>query len=390
MAPANSPRADLAQPILAGMLAAVVGYASSFTLLIAAFTGAGATPAQAGAGLLATTAAVGLMNIAGAWRTRTPLSIAWSTPGAAFLVTIGKPEGGLPTLVGALVLTGALIAAAGLFRPVARAVAAIPSSIANAMLAGILLTLCLAPVRAVEQMPLLALPALIAWALGLRFARRYAVPLAVLVTGITLGVTAHLGDADFSSALSLPVPVLPSFSLDAAVRIALPLFFITMASQNLPGLAVMAANGYGPRPGPVFLLTGVVSAGIAMFGGMTVNLAAITAAICAGPEAHPDPTRRWVASFSAGFAYLALALLAGFAAIFIAASPPILIQAVAGLALFGSLAGALANALSVESQRLPAVVTFATAASGLTILGIGAAFWALLAGIALILVLRTR
>ena len=383
-------RSGLAQPVLAGVLAAVVGYASSFTLLIAAFTGAGATPAEAGAALLVTTAAIGLLNIVGAVRTRTPLSIAWSTPGAAFLVTIGHPEGGFPTLVGAMLIAGLLIALAGAFRPVARAVAAIPQSIANAMLAGILLTLCLAPVRAVEQMPLLALPTILAWVIGLRFARRYAVPIAVLAMAVTLGLTAQLGDADFSSALALPHLVMPAFSLDAAIRIALPLFFVTMASQNLPGLAVMAANGYSPRPAPIFVFTGLTSAVVALFGGLTVNLAAITAAICAGPEAHPDPSRRWIASLSAGIAYLVLALAAGFAAAFIAASPPVLIQAVAGLALFGSLGGALANALSVESQRLPAVVTFATAASGLSLFGVGAAFWALVAGIALLLVLRTK
>lgn len=383
-------RRGLAQPILAGVLAAVVGYASSFTLLIAAFTGAGATPAEAGAALLATTAAIGLLNVIGAVRTKMPLSIAWSTPGAAFLVTVGHPEGGFATLVGAMFIAGLMIAAAGVFRPVARAVAAIPASIANAMLAGILLTLCLAPVRAVEQMPLLVLPTILAWVVGLRFARRYAVPMAVVAMAATLALTAQLGAADFSSALALPHLIVPQFSLDAAVRIALPLFFVTMASQNLPGLAVMAANGYAPRPAPIFVFTGLTSAVVSLFGGLTVNLAAITAAICAGPEAHPDPSRRWVASVAAGVTYLLLALAAGFAAAFIAASPPVLIQAVAGLALFGSLGSALANALSIESQRLPAVVTFATAASGLALFGIGAAFWALVAGIALLLILRTK
>ena len=380
----------IAQPILAGILASVVGYASSFPLVLAAFAAGGATPGQAGAGLLVTTAAVGLLNLAISWRSRMPLSFAWSTPGAAFLITVGAPVGGYPALIGALLTTAALIVMAGLFRPVARAVAAIPPVIANAMLAGILLTLCLAPLRAVEEMPLLALPIILAWALGLKFARRYAVPMAVLVTIAILPGTSHIAPGSFDAALALPQFVFPMFTLDATIRIALPLFIITMASQNLPGLAVMQANGYVVRPAPPFIVSGLASAAAALFGGLTVNLAAITAAICAGPEAHPDPGRRWIASFSAGWTYLVLALVAGYAAAFIAASPPVLIQAVAGLALFASLSGALANALGDEQQRLPAILTFVTAASGITILGIGAAFWALIGGIGLLLLLRQR
>ncbi len=385
--PADS---GIAQPVLAGMLAAMVGYASSFPLVLAALAAGGATPVQAGTGLLVTTVAVALLNLAVAWRTRRPLSFAWSTPGAAFLITVGAPAGGYPVLCGALLTTAALIVLAGLSRHLARAVAAIPPAIASAMLAGILLTLCLAPLHALQEEPLLALPIIGVWAIMLKLARRYAVPAAVIVTILVLAATAHIPPGSFDMALSLPAFVFPQFTLEATIRIALPLFIITMASQNLPGLAVMQVNGYQVSPAPQFLLTGASSAVGALLGGITVNLAAITAAICAGPEAHPNPSRRWIASFAAGWTYLVLAGLAGYAAAFVAASPPVLIQTVAGLALFASLSGALARALADEADRLPAILTFVTAASGITLLGIGAAFWALVGGIAMWFLLRPR
>jgi benzoate membrane transport protein len=383
-----APHGGNLQPILAGLLAALVGYASSFTLLLAAFTRAGASPVEAGTALTITTAAIGLLNIFGGWRTRLPVSFAWSTPGAAFLATIAPPLGGLPELAGALMLVGLLITLAGIWRPFARAIESIPVAIASAMLAGILLTLCLAPVKAVAELPLLTLPTVAAWAIGLRYARRYAVPLAVVVMAVTLAATTHLDPARFGAALSLPIPMLPVFTLDSCIRIALPLFIITMASQNLPGIAVMQANGYTLQPAAAFTASGIASALVAPFGALTVNLAAITAAICAGPEAHPDPSRRWIAVVAAGCTYLLLAVLAGTAAAFVSMAPPLLIQAVAGLALFTSLASALAVALGDESRRIAAVVTFATAASGVTVLGIGAAFWALIAGLLMLLATR--
>jgi benzoate membrane transport protein len=377
------------QPIVAGMLAAVVGSASTFALVLAALTATGASAQQAGSGLFAMCIAVGVLNAVLSWRSRMPVSIAWTTPGAAFLVTIGTPAGGFPSVAGAFLVTALLIVLSGLIRPLARAIAAIPAPIANAMLAGMLLTLCLAPFEAVGQVPLLALPILFAWALGLRFARRYAVPIAVAVTGLVLALTTRLPPGALGGWPTL-VPVMPSFTLDAILRISLPLFIVTMASQNLPGLAVMQANGYRPKPGPIFVATGFGSAVTAIFGGLTVNLAAITAAITAGPEAHPDPAARWVAPIAAGGTYIVLGAGASLAAAFVAASPPILIQAVAGLALLSSLAAALSAALADEEARLPVILTFVATASGVTVLGIGAPFWGLVGGIALTLILRGR
>jgi benzoate membrane transport protein len=376
------------QPIFAGALAAVVGFASTFALVLAALTAVGASPAQAGSGLFAICVAVGILNITVAWATKKPASFAWSTPGAAFLLTVGEPVGGYPAVAGAFLVAALLIVLSGLIRPLARAVAAIPASIANAMLAGMLLTLCLAPIQAVGEIPTLALPILLAWALALRFTRRYAVPVAVLVTVVILATTTQLPPGAIEFTLPTPVPVMPVFTLDAILRIALPLFIVTMASQNLPGLAVMKANNYDLRASPLFVFTGLASAGTALLGGHTVNLAAITAAITAGPEAHPNPGQRWVAPVAAGAVYILFAASASVAAAFIAASPPILIQAVAGLALLSSLGAALTGALVQEETRLPAILTFVATASGITILGVGAPFWGLVGGLALMLVLN--
>lgn len=382
--------AGIVQPVVAGMLAAFVGYASTFTLILTGLAAVGATGAQAESGLLAVVGTIAILNIAIAWRTRLPAFIAWTTPGAAFLITAGVPEGGFAAAVGAFVMTGGLILLAGLFRPFARAVSAIPQPIANAMLAGILLTLCLAPIRAVEALPHLALPVLLSWALALRFARRYAVPVAVLVTAIILATTTTLPAGVFVLEWPRVELVWPVFTLDAFIRLSVPLFIITMASQNLPGLAVLRANGYTVNPAPYFVLTGAASAVTAPLASIPVNFAAITAAIVSSPEAHPDPSRRWIAAFAAGWTNIGLIFISGLAAAFVAVSPPILIQAVAGLALLTSLASAAAAALSDERMRLPAILTFVTTASGVTVIGIGAAFWGLVAGLVLMFILRAN
>jgi benzoate membrane transport protein len=380
----------LVQPIVAGILAAIVGFASSFAIVLQGFISVGATPDEAASGLFALTLAVGLLGIALSLKTRIPIAIAWSTPGAALLISTGAVEGGFPAAVGAFIVAGGLIVVAGLWRPFGRAVSSIPMPLASAMLAGILFNLCLAPVRAVSEMPLSALPIILVWAIALRFARIWAVPLAVVVTGIIIGFTTPLPDGAMADIWPRPVLVVPGLSLDALVGIAIPLFVVTMASQNIPGLTVMRSNGYQPEVRPIFISTGLVSMVIAFAGAQLVNLAAITAALCAGPEAGADKTRRYIAVISASIIYFILALGAGFAAAFVAAAPPLLIEAVAGLALMGSLAGALLGATSNEETRLPAIVTFVTAASGLTILSIGAAFWGLVAGGALMALLRFR
>jgi benzoate membrane transport protein len=370
----------LVQPVTAGILAAIVGFASSFTVVLQGLAAVGASPAQAASGLLVLCLFNGVLAIWLSLRFRIPISTAWSTPGAALLVSTGLPTGGFPAAVGAFLVAGALVVLAGLWKPFGKAVASIPPSLANAMLAGVLLDLCLAPMRAAGAMPALALPIVLAWALAWRFWRLYAVPVAVAVAAVMILSVTHLPPGALGQVAPQLLPVMPAFTAGASIGIGLPLFLVTMASQNVPGLAVLNANGYRPEPGPLFTATGLTSLLAAPFGGHALNLAAITAALCAGRDAHPDPALRWIAAASAGASYVVLGLCAGLAAAFIAASPPLLIQAVAGLALLGALGGALTGALASERERLPAVLTFATTASGLSFFGIGAAFWGLLAG----------
>jgi benzoate membrane transport protein len=381
---------SIVQPVSSGVLAAIVGFGGAFTIVLAGFTAAGATPTEAASGLIAITVGQGILGIVFALRTRMPVTIAWSTPGAVLLIAAGKPEGGYAAIVGAYLVAAALIIIAGLWRPFGRLVASIPVPLAGAMLGGILLELCLAPVHAVASEPLLTLPILVAWIVGLRFARPYAVPIAVVVTVAVVALTTTLPAGIAGALVPRLVFVAPVLSVGTAIGIGVPLFIVTMASQNVPGLAVLSINGYKPDVAPIFVWTGIGSIVTAFFGGHALNLAAITAALCAGPEAHPDPAKRWIASVACGIAYLVIALGAGFATAFVTAAPPLLIQAVAGLALLGSLGSALSSAMANEEFRIPAAVTFVTTASGATFFGISTAFWGLLAGGALLVVLRFR
>jgi benzoate membrane transport protein len=377
---------DFIQPTSAGILAAVVGFASAFTIVLQGLAAAGATPIQAASGLLALCVVKGLIGIQMGLFSRLPISIAWSTPGAALLIATGVPTGGFPAAVGGFLVAAGLIVLAGLWPLFGRLVGRIPMGLASAMLAGVLFDLCLAPVRSMAALPWLTLPILLTWALMLRFARLYAVPVSVAVTAGLIAWSTPL--PDLAAAWPRPELVLPMFSLEAAISIGLPLFIVTMASQNIPGLAVLRGNGYDPDTRPIFIITGMGSAVAALFGGQAMNLAAITAALCAGPEAHPDPGKRYRATVAAAATYILLGLGASYAAAFIAAAPPLLIQAVAGLALLPSLASALAGGLAKEAERLPVILTFTVAASGIGFFSIGPAFWGLVAGGALMLALR--
>ena len=376
------------QAVAAGLLAAFVGFASSFAVVLQGLIAVGATRTEAASGLMALAVAMGSCGvIASLWR-RQPISCAWSTPGAALLATSGAPEGGFPVAVGAFLVCGALIVLAGLFRPLGRAVERIPAPLANAMLAGVLLGLCLAPVRAMGSVPMLAAPVVLVWALVFHFKRLYAVPAAVLVV---VGLIAMQGMPAMSGSLwPAPVLVRPVFTFAAAIGLGVPLFLVTMASQNIPGMAVLHLNGYRPPASPLFVLTGVFTVLGAPFGGHAVNLAAITAALCAGPDAHPDPAKRYWAAVVAGLGYIVFGLLAGAATAFIAASPPVLIEAVAGLALLGAFGSALLGAVSASEGREAALVTFLVTASGQGFLGVSGAFWGLLAGAAMLGLGRLR
>jgi benzoate membrane transport protein len=323
----------------------------------------------------------GIVAIALSWTMRMPISIAWTTPGSALLATIGAATGGFPAAVGAFIAVGALIMLSGLWSPLGRLVAAIPKPIGNAMLAGILLKLCLAPFVAMGTAPWVAGAILLTWLIVSRFARGYAVPAAVAVALAAMSADGLFAGIMLSDLIPRLEFVMPAFTLEAMINIALPLFIVTMAGQNLPGLTVLNTYGYHPPVAPVFLATGAASATGALFGMPTINLAAITAALCAGPDAHPDPGRRYIAGIFGGIGYVALAALAGVAATLVARSPPILIEAVAGLALIGAFGSAMLNAVQDEEGRLPGLMTFLVTASGLSLFGIGSAFWGLVLGL---------
>ncbi|MEH3139841.1 MAG: benzoate/H(+) symporter BenE family transporter [Mycobacterium kyogaense] len=372
-----------AVPVGAGVVCALVGFTSSFAVVLAGLRAVGADSGQAASGLLAVSVAMGAATMLLSWKFRMPITCAWSTPGAALLISTGAAAGGWPAAVGAFAVTAILLLATGLWPALARAVARIPHSVAQAMLAGVLLPLCIAPVTALAGDPVAIAPVLLVWLIVAATRPRWAVPAAfgaaLLVLAVTL-VREHTVPAA-SSWTPLVQVTAPSLTVAAVTGIALPLYIVTMAAQNIPGVAVMAGFGYHVPWRPALTVTGVASLLASPFGGHAVNLAAISAALAAGPDADPNPRRRWIAGVTTGIAYCALGLtLSGLTAVVLAA-PTGLVQAVAGVALLGAFASACTGAMSDESARLPAAVTLVVAASGTTVAGVGAAFWALLIGV---------
>jgi benzoate membrane transport protein len=382
-------RTSLLQPLGAGIVSALVGFGSSFPIVLAGLSGAGASEAQAASGLFSLSLAMGVCGIVLCVATRMPVVVAWSTPGAALLAATGAVGGGFNAAVGAFLMVAVLIVATGLVRPLGDLVAAIPGAIANAMLAGVLFGLCLAPIKALSEDFLAAALIVAAWlAVGL-WSRLFATPAAAAIAAIVVALRAPSGAFSASGAMAAPVFVPPAFTYEAALSIALPLFLVTMASQNLPGLAVLQTYGYRPKPGPLVAITGLFGLVAAPFGGHAVNLAAITAALCASPDASPDPSKRWIAAAANGVSFVFLGFTAGLATKLLAASP-LLIEAVAGLALLGAFGGALKGALADDERREAAIVTFLFAASGVAFLHVGGAFWGLVAGSAMLGLKRAR
>lgn len=382
-------RQERVQPVVAGVLTAVVGFTSSFAVVLAGLRAVGATPAEAASGLLVllVTQALGMLWLTR--RHRIPLTLAWSTPGAALLASSGVPDGGWPAAVGAFLVVAGLLLATALWPRLGSVIAAIPVPIAQAMLAGVLLSLCLAPVTALADEPLLVAPVVVTWLLLVRVAPRWAVPAAFAVALVVVGVRVAAGGGLGGSLLPGLVWTTPTLTPGAVLGLAIPLYVVTMASQNVPGVAVMSSLEYDVPWRETMAVTGLGTALGAAAGGHAINLAAITAALAAGPDAHPDPRRRWVAAHTAGWTYLVLALLSAALTAAVAAAPAGMVEAVAGLALLGTLGGALAGAVGASTGREAAVVTFLVAASGVTVLGIGSAFWALVAGLAVTAVLRS-
>ncbi|MGY2704476.1 benzoate/H(+) symporter BenE family transporter [Nocardioides sp. HB32] len=376
-------------PVVAGIVTAVVGFSSAFVVVLAGLVAVGASSAEAASGLLAlcVTQALGMVWLS--VRTREPIALAWSTPGAALLISTGAVEGGWPAAVGAFMVTAVLIVLTGLVPWLGDLIARIPVSLARAMLAGVLLPICLEPVTGLADSPSVVGPVVLAWLVMHRVSRRWAVPVALVVALVVVLVEAG-SDVHGGDLLPALAWTTPHWTVAAVVSIAVPLYVVTMASQNVPGVAVMSSFGWTVPWRESMAVTGVGTLVGAPFGGHAVNLAAITAAMTAGPMAGPDRSRRWIASTSAAATYVVLALAAAALAALVAAAPGDVIPAAAGLALIGTFGTALAGALADEDGREAAAVCFLVAASGISVLGIGAAFWALLAGLVLRPLLRAR
>ncbi|KRA54213.1 hypothetical protein ASD77_06215 [Pseudoxanthomonas sp. Root65] len=375
--------------IAAGFVTVLVGFASSAVIVFQAAQSLGASPAEISSWMWALGLGMGLTCIGLSLRYRMPVVTAWSTPGAAMLISSAA---GLPLsdAIGAFLLSALLIAVCGFSGFFERMISRIPVSLASGMLAGVLLRFGIDAFAAMKTQLGMVLTMFAVYLLARRLLPRYAVILTLLV-GIAFAAGLGLLHVDgLSLQLATPIFIAPTFSFAAVVGIALPLFIVTMASQNVPGVAVIRASGYPIPISPVVGWTGVANLLLAPFGAFALNLAAITAAICMGREAHEDASRRYVAAIAAGVFYVVVGLFGATVAALFAAFPKELILAIAGIALLGTIGNSLAAALREEGDREPALVTFLVTASGLSLGGIGAAFWGLVAGVVTLLVLRRR
>ncbi|MCA0026203.1 MULTISPECIES: benzoate/H(+) symporter BenE family transporter [unclassified Mesorhizobium] len=363
---------------ISAFVAAIIGFGGTLAIVIAAAHAVGATQIQTASWVTTICLAMAVESLWLSWRTKMPVITAWSTPGLALMAASSGFSIG--EAVAAFIVTGILLVATGLFRPLTKLISGIPPSVASGMLAGIVVTFALNAVKTVPADPWLILPLIAAFFVIRLFNPALSV-LAVLVGGgLAAFLTGRVGGLP-TPELSTLTLIAPVFTAKAIIGLAVPLYLVTMASQNLSGLAVLRAAGYHPEPGPLIGITGLFSLLSAPFGGSTTNLAAISAAICTGPDVHPDPTERWKTGPFYALAYLIFAIFGASLVAIFAVLPQSLIVLVAGLALMASLANALAIALKDESERMAATVTFVVTASGLTLFGVGAAFWGLIAGL---------
>ena len=375
-------RAEWRQATLAGVVAAVVGFSSAFAVVIAGLRAVGASPDQAASGLFIVTLTTGVGGIAFSLATRRPIALAWSTPGAALLATMVAPRGGFAVAIGAFAVTGLLLAATALLPPLARLVQQVPTPIANAMLAGVVLSLCIDPLREWHRDPWGIAVVFAVWAVLSRVLPRWAVPGAVVgAIGVMIGQHTFAGLAG-SDLLPHLTWTSPAWGWAPMLSIAIPLYLVTMTSQNIPGAAVMKSLGYDLPWRSAIAYTGAATTLGAPLGGHAINLSAIVAALTAGPEAGPNLHHRWVAGVSAGTTYVVLGLCSRGIVAIGEQAPAGLFAAIAAVGLLGTLANSARSALDPERTRAAAALTIVVATSGLSIAGIGSAFWALVVGCA--------
>lgn len=367
--------------LLAGFVAVLVGYASSAAIIWQAASVAGATTAQIAGWMTALGLAMGVSTLLLTLWHRVPILTAWSTPGAALLAT-SLQGATLNEAVGVFIFANALIVLCGVTGLFARLMKIIPPSIAAAMLAGVLLRFGLQAFSTLDGQFLLCGSMLLTWLSGKAFAPRYAIVAALFVGLLVAMIKGDVVTENLTFALAAPEFTLPVFSPALLLSVGIPFFLVTMASQNAPGIATMNASGYSVPVSPLMIITGLMALVLSPFGVYSICIAAITAAICQSPDAHPDRNQRWRAAAAAGVFYLLAGVFGGSITGMMAALPTSWIQMLAGLALLGTISGSLVQALTSENHRDAAVVTFLMTASGVTLAGIGSAFWGLVAGAA--------
>ncbi|MGO1645400.1 benzoate/H(+) symporter BenE family transporter [Corynebacterium casei] len=372
---------------IAGITTGLVGFLSSFVIVIAMMQNLGATDGQIASGLLVVCFAIGITTLFLSYTSKAPITIAWSTPGAALIAgAFAAGEGDsemLARAMGAFIVAGILLIATGLIKPLAALVSRIPSEIAQAMLAGFLLAYCTEPMLVLASEPWLAGPVIVVWLLALWLAPRWAIPAAFVASCVVIALNFNTEAVEGISILPHLEFVMPSIDGAAIVNIALPLYLVTMASQNLPGLAILKAYHYKLPWKRSMVTTGFMSSIIAPLGGLTINLAAISAALSAGSESGVEHLKRWRSAMWSGYTYITIGLFCSAVVVIISAAPSEVFGTLAGLALVGTFAGSVAGAWKnpAEHSRMPAAVTFIIAASGVTILGIGAAIWSIAGGL---------
>lgn len=364
----------------AGLVAVIVGYTSSAAIIFQAASAAGASPAEISSWLWALGIGMGVTSIGLSLYYRNPVLTAWSTPGAALLVT-GLDGFTLNEAIGVFIFSSVLITLSGVTGWFDKLMRLLPKPLASAMLAGVLFQFGLSLFKGLETQFLLVAVMLLAYLLLKLFLPRYVIPLTLLIGLAVAFLQGQIHTESLNWVMSKPVWVTPAFSVSALIGVGIPLFVVTMASQNVPGLATLRANGYETPASPLISWTGVAGIVLAPFGGFAFNLAAITAAICMGKEAGEDPAKRYWASVWAGTFYLFTGLFGATVAGLFTALPVALILAIAGLALLGTIGNSLAASLSDESEREAAFITFLVTASGISLVGVGSAFWGLVIGL---------
>ncbi|WP_421671368.1 benzoate/H(+) symporter BenE family transporter [Rahnella sp. EDr1-12] len=366
--------------VIAGFVAVLVGYTSSAAIIFQAAEAAGASVAQIGGWLSMLGLGMGVTSIGLSLYYRTPVVTAWSTPGAALLVT-SLPGTSINEAIGVFVFATGLILLCGVTGLFAKMMHYIPQALSAAMLGGILLRFGLNAFTSLQSNFALAGSMCLVYLLAKRALPRYAVVLALAAGLIVAGWQGDIALHGQSLTFAAPAFVMPHFTLSSIIGIGIPFFIVTMASQNAPGIATLKAHGYNLPVSPLISWTALTALVLAPFGGFTVCIAAITAAICMGEDIHPDPKKRYMAAVAAGVFYLIAGVFGGSIGMMFTALPEVLIHTIAGLALLGTIAGSLYRALENESQRDAAIITFLITASGVTLLGIGSAFWGLAGGV---------